>query len=142
MVKFRVKDDWASYKLPRNNNDPSSPLRVFSFVYMDGELSVVAQWQTWLRHGREDSPSIQELIADETRRHRTRELAARIDDQWRQLSSQGGAETTPIGNTDEALKGTISEKTVTNCSIECDGNWTCRGIEESPWQGSRGEIRT
>ena len=110
MVKFRVKDDWASYKLPRKNNHPSSSFRLLLRLFMQGELSIGAQWQTWLRHGREDPPSIQELIADETRRHRTRELAARIDKQWRQLPSQGGAERLPIEDTDEALRGIIREK--------------------------------
>jgi len=98
MVQYRVKDDWASYNLPRT--PPSKKKKKRSFG-----LTGTAQWQTWLRHGREDPPSLQELVEDSQRRRRTRELAARIDEEWHQLSSEGGAEKVGIASSDEALKG-------------------------------------
>jgi hypothetical protein len=48
---------------------------------------------------------LEELIEDSERRRRTRELAARIDEQWHQLSSEGEGGKLAIGSSDEAMKG-------------------------------------
>jgi len=68
---------------------------------------MAAQWQSWLRHGREDSPSLQELVEDNERRERVRRLAKIADEKWKSLGS-GAADKLSIGNSDEALQGLLT----------------------------------
>ncbi|KAI1878369.1 uncharacterized protein JN550_000551 [Neoarthrinium moseri] len=46
------------------------------------EVKVPPQWHQWLRHQREDAPSLGEQAADLARRERTRLLAAEADARW------------------------------------------------------------
>lgn len=104
---------------------------------------------TWLRHGREEAPSLQELIEDSERLRRTRELAARIDEQWQQLSSE--VEKPAIGSSDEAMKGTTLGKRELRIALKEGPAGMLRNLpgkdpgakfEPTPWTGSikqRGE---
>jgi hypothetical protein len=66
---------------------------------------MIAQWQAWLRHSREDAPSLQELVDDEQRRERTRRLAKIADERWKLVGPQS-AERLAVGSSAEALNGT------------------------------------
>ncbi|KAL8303739.1 hypothetical protein RB597_004858 [Gaeumannomyces tritici] len=46
------------------------------------EVKVTPQWSQWLRHVREDPPSLEEQRADVARRERIRLLAAEADARW------------------------------------------------------------
>ena len=70
---------------------------------------MAAQWQSWLRHGREDTPSVQELVEDNERRERVRRLAKIADEKWKSLGSGApAADKLSIGNSDEALQGLLT----------------------------------
>jgi hypothetical protein len=89
------------------------------------------------------------LIEDSERRRRTRELAARIDEQWHQLSSDG--EKPAIGSSDEAMKGTALGKRELRIALKegpagmlrnLPGNDPGAKFEPTAWTGSikqRGE---
>ena len=69
----------------------------------------VAQWQSWLRHSREEVPSIEELLEDEERQRQIKVLAKIADGRWgKQKSVENGQQQSmgklPFGNTEEALK--------------------------------------
>ena len=68
---------------------------------------MTAQWQSWLRHSREDTPSLEELVQDIERRERVKRLAKIADERWRSLgaSAMAGGERLGIGSSDEALQG-------------------------------------
>ena len=70
---------------------------------------MTAQWQSWLRHSREDTPSLEELVQDIERRERVRRLAKIADERWRSLGAgpMAGVERLGIGSSDEALQGTF-----------------------------------
>ena len=70
---------------------------------------MVAQWQSWLRHSREDTPSLQELVEDIERRERVRRLAKVVDERWRSLGSGSGEVEgkLSIGTSEAALKGKL-----------------------------------
>ena len=89
MVKYRQRKDWASYHLTRT---------------FPPEVAYVAQWQSWLRHSREDAPSIEELLRDEGRKERTRGLAKIADQRWITQGRQS-VERLTIRNSDDAMKG-------------------------------------
>ena len=68
MVKFRETKDLASHSVSR----------------MSVETGVnVAQWQAWLRHARDEAPSVDELLQDERRREKVRLLGKIADEKWR-----------------------------------------------------------
>lgn len=46
------------------------------------EVKVTPQWSQWLRHVREDPPSLEEQRADVARRERMKLLAAEADARW------------------------------------------------------------
>lgn len=94
MVKYRTKTDWASYKLSRVSTSVRRVLKV-------------AQWQSWLRHSREDTPSLRELVEDIERRERVRRLAKVVDEKWKSLGSGNSGEVEGklrIGSSEEALQ--------------------------------------
>jgi hypothetical protein len=110
MVQYRQKDDWASYTLARIFPF-IIPLHNTPLVIMSPQsvrcLQMTAQWQSWLRHSREDTPSLEELLLDIERRQRVRQLAKLADDRWRSLGSGGTAEAVRlgIGSSEGALQG-------------------------------------
>lgn len=48
---------------------------------------VIAQWHQWLRHTREEAPSIQEQQYDVSRQAMMKQLAAKADERWKALPS-------------------------------------------------------
>jgi hypothetical protein len=62
---------------------------------------MLAQWEQWLRHTRAAAPTVDELLEDEERKIRIKELARIADEKWKQ--GAGGA--FAIGSPEEALKG-------------------------------------
>ena len=46
-----------------------------------------AQWHQWLRHTRDDAPSIQEQQYDVSRQETMKELAAKADERWKSIPS-------------------------------------------------------
>jgi len=89
MVKYRERKDWASYTLTR--------------ILFLGRVNE-AQWQSWLRHGRLDPPSLQELLEDIARRENTRRLAKIADERWKSLETKKG-ERLALKDSDDALRG-------------------------------------
>jgi len=76
-------------------------------------MLMTAQWQTWLRHGREETPSLEELVQDVERRERVRRLAKIADEKWKSLGSGSTAgEKLSIGSSEEALRGMLLRFTV------------------------------
>lgn len=73
-------------------------------------MTYVAQWQAWLRHSREEAPSIDELLEDEERKERIKTLAKTADERW-SLQGQQSVERLAVGSSDEALKG----NTINSC---------------------------
>jgi hypothetical protein len=88
MVKYRERKDWASYSIAR---------------ILFCEINV-AQWQSWLRHGRSEPPSLQELLEDNARRENTRRLAKIADEKWATLSVKSG-ERLALKDSEDAIKG-------------------------------------
>jgi hypothetical protein len=75
-------------------------------------ILIVAQWESWLRHSRDDPPSIQELLLDEERKERTRRLAKIADERWI-TKEQQSVERLPVGSSEEALKGKLFPSVLT-----------------------------
>jgi len=75
----------------------------------------LAQWQAWLRHSRQDVPSVRELLEDQQRRDRIRELAKAADERWNRLGQQS-TERLAVKSPEEALKGIDIFSGVFNCS--------------------------
>jgi flagellar motility protein MotE (MotC chaperone) len=92
-VKYREQKDWASYTLTR---------KLAQAIQL---LMAIAQWQAWLRHSRENVPSLKELQVDEERQVRTRLLAKIADQRWI-TQGQQSIERLAVGSSEEALKGT------------------------------------
>jgi len=83
---------------------------------------MTAQWQTWLRHGREETPSLEELVQDVERRERVRRLAKIADEKWKSLGSGSTAgEKLSIGSSEEALRG-MSSRFVVCGSVNSSGS--------------------
>ncbi|TGO53274.1 hypothetical protein BOTNAR_0299g00050 [Botryotinia narcissicola] len=56
-----------------------------SIQYSDVKIS--PQWHQWLRHTREDPPSIEELVGDLARQERLKVLARQADERWNAKAS-------------------------------------------------------
>ncbi|KAF7890920.1 uncharacterized protein EAF01_010729 [Botrytis porri] len=56
-----------------------------SIQYSDVKIS--PQWHQWLRHTREDAPSIEELMGDIARQERLKVLARQADERWNAKAS-------------------------------------------------------
>ncbi|TGO36960.1 hypothetical protein BHYA_0110g00250 [Botrytis hyacinthi] len=56
-----------------------------STQYSDVKIS--PQWHQWLRHTREDAPSIEELVGDLARQERLKVLARQADERWNTKAS-------------------------------------------------------
>ena len=50
-------------------------------------MEYAAQWHQWLRHTREEAPTIQEQQYDISRQAMMKQLAARADDRWKSVPS-------------------------------------------------------
>jgi NADH dehydrogenase [ubiquinone] 1 alpha subcomplex assembly factor 2 len=46
------------------------------------QLTVAAQWTQWLRHAREEPPTIEEQLADVERQKKMKTLARLADERW------------------------------------------------------------
>jgi len=64
----------------------------------------LAQWQAWLRHSRGDAPSVQELLQDQQRQDRIKELAKAADERWKTLGQQS-TERLAVKSPEEAVRG-------------------------------------
>ena len=54
---------------------------------MDANHIFIAQWHQWLRHTRDDAPSIQEQQYEVSRQSMMRQLAAEADERWKSKPS-------------------------------------------------------
>jgi hypothetical protein len=69
-------------------------------------VSNVAQWQSWLRHSRDQVPSIEELLQDQERIQQTKILAKLADEKW---INERGQQKLRVRSGEEVLKA-IQEK--------------------------------
>lgn len=85
IVRYTRKIHYADVKISRTRPHCHSHNLVQKHSWADGIW--IAQWHQWLRHTRDEAPSIQEQQYDVSRQAMMKRLAAEADERWKSIPS-------------------------------------------------------